>query len=188
MTEKDIVQGCIADDRRCQNTLYNNYFPLMSSVAIRYYQNKDDALQAINYGFLKVLKNVSSYNETYTLATWIRNILVNHIIDDFRKNAKYNDHMHITDYVEDNDKLSTNLAEAKWDEEELRHMLQALPVTTRNVFNLYAIDGFKHREISTMIGISEGTSKWHVSEARKKLKKLLHKQLQSNEITISNVE
>ncbi len=171
MTEEEIVQGCISNDRRCQSTLYKKYFPLLSSIALRYYDNQDDALQAMNLGFLKVLNKIKTYDSKYALATWIRHILVNHIIDDFRKTARYTEKTLITDFHDSNEQTSINLIEEKWEEEELRHMLEVLPLTTKNVFNLYAIDGFKHKEIADMLGISEGTSKWHVSDARKKLKK-----------------
>ncbi len=177
MTEKEIIKGCIRNDRRSQNALYKSYFPLLTSIALRYTSNKDDALSAVNYGFLKVLQNIKSYNSKHTLATWIRNILVNHLIDEFRKNQKYITSIHLVGDEEVNEAVDTNLVEKKWHEDELRAMLEKLPNVTKNVFNLYAIDGYKHQEIADMLGFSVGTSKWHVSEARKRLKVFLEAEL-----------
>lgn len=173
MNEAELIAGCIKNDRRCQSELYKRYFGMMSSVALRYYRSEDDALHAINYGFLKVLQNMEKYNEKYSLATWIRNILVHHFIDEFRKK---NSRMSEVDLPvnEVSEKLtSTNLAEYHFSEMELRSMLNALPNVTGTVFNLYAIEGYKHTEIADLLKISEGTSKWHVSEARKRLKMML---------------
>ncbi|MBI1306892.1 MAG: sigma-70 family RNA polymerase sigma factor [Bacteroidetes bacterium] len=177
MTESDIIRGCVKNDRRCQNQLYQQYFPLMSSIARRYFESRDDALMAINYGFLKVLQNIEKFNPEYSLATWIRNILINHIVDELRKKKSYADYIQLSDAEEDFNQAQTNLTEGKWEEEELRTMLAALPQSTANVFNLFAMDGFSHREIAVKLRISEGTSKWHVSEARKRLKVLLNQKL-----------
>ena len=79
MTEQQLIQGCIQQDRRSQNELYKRYFPLMSSIALRYTHNEDEALQRMNGGFYRVLMNLEKYDNQYALATWIRNILVNHL-------------------------------------------------------------------------------------------------------------
>jgi len=145
----------------------------MSSIALRYTHEPGEVVPQINGGFLKVLQNIEKYNSQYALATWIRNILINHLIDDFRKNKKYIANIHLTDYEDINEGVEYNQAELKFDEQELRNMLNRLPAVTQKVFNMFAIDGFKHREIADYLGISVGTSKWHVSDARKKLKKML---------------
>jgi RNA polymerase sigma-70 factor (ECF subfamily) len=148
----------------------------MSSVALRYTQNEDEALQRLNGGFYNVLKNLKKYDNQFALATWIRNILVNHMIDEFRKEKKYIAHMHLTDFDGGPVAVDFNTAESNLREEDLRKMLRRLPSVTQQVFNLFAIDGYKHREIADYLDISEGTSKWHVSDARKKLKIMLEAQ------------
>ena len=179
MTEQEIIQGCIKKDRRSQNALYKLYFPLMSSVALRYSNNQDEAIQKLNGGFFKVLTNINKYDNQYAIATWIRNILVNHMIDEFRKEKNYIANIHLSDYDEEVG-VDFNEGERRLEEQELRRLLQTLPDVTQKVFNMYAIDGFKHREIADYLGISEGTSKWHVSDARKKLKVRIE-QLYNNE-------
>ena len=169
MDEKEIIKGCCENDRRCQNALYKKYFPLISSIALRYFSNKDDALQGINFGFLKVLQNIKKYSNDYALATWIRKIMVNHCIDEFRKNKSYLSTIHLKE-ESNNTYVEYNEAETRMNTEELQSMLNELPNVTSKVFNMYAIDGFKHKEIAERLNISIGTSKWHVSEARKRLR------------------
>ena len=176
MTEQELIAGCIKQDRRSQNEFYKRYFPLMSSIALRYTQNESEALQRMNGGFYKVLKNLEKYDNQYALATWIRNILVNHLIDEFRKEKKYIANIHLTDYEGVNPEVEYNQADLQFDAQELRDMMSRLPDVTQKVFNMYAIDGFKHREIADAISISVGTSKWHVSDARKKLRAMLEAQ------------
>lgn len=173
MTEQQLIKGCIKEDRRSQNALYKLYFPLMSSIALRYTNNEDDALQKLNGGFLKVLQNTEKYDSQYALATWIRNIMVNHLIDEFRKEKKYIASIHLSDYEGVSMAVDYNEGELKLEEDELRMMLSRLPEVTKKVFNMFAIDGYKHREIADYLNISEGTSKWHVSDARRRLKEML---------------
>lgn len=173
MTEKEIIKGCFDGDRRCQNALYKKYYPLMSSIALRYCENIDDARQGVNLGFLKVLQSIRRYDNQYALATWIRNILVNHLIDEFRKEQKYRLSVDVLDPADMTEATEINLVEEKWEEEDLRSMLNELPEVTRRVFNLYAVDGYQHKEIARMLGMALGTSKWHVSDARKRLKSIL---------------
>lgn len=174
MTDAELIKGCINDDRRCQNELYKRYFPLMSSIAIRYTKDTDEALYRLNGGFLKVLQNMASYNNRYALATFIRNILINHLIDEYRKERRHFSNIQLSEY-HDTDHITLNEGEARLEAAELLQILHQLPDVTKNVFNLFAIDGYKHTEISEMLGISAGTSKWHVSEARKRLKEILEK-------------
>lgn len=175
MDDNKLIKGCKKNDRRSQNALYKKYFPLMTSIALRYGKNEHEALQLVNGGFLKVLLNIKKYSKDYSFATWIRIVLVNHIVDEFRKEKRYITNMHLTEFEEETELVSYNQGEMRLEVKELRDMLNCLPDVSKQVFNLYAIDGYKHKEISEMLGISEGTSKWHVSDARKKLKVLLKK-------------
>ncbi|MDB4174379.1 RNA polymerase sigma factor [Bacteroidia bacterium] len=98
---------------------------------------------------------------------------MNHIIDEFRKQQKYIANIELAEHINDLNSADYNIGESHFDVEDLRAMLNTLPVVTSKVFNLFAIDGYKHKEIAERLGISIGTSKWHVNEARKKLKKQL---------------
>ena len=144
------------------------------SVAYRYKNNEEDAKSLAISSFFKVLKNIEKYKHEMSFEAWIRRISINNAIDDFRKPKK-------KDIIEYNDKIkfeknyTINEYELEINAEELNDMLFLLPKVTNVVFNLFAIDGFSHKEISEKLGITTNTSKWHVKEARKKLKTLLLK-------------
>lgn len=145
----------------------------MTSIALRYCTGIEEAKHSVNYGFFTVLQRLDKYDSEYSLATFIRTILVNHLIDEFRKSKK-----HISSiYIDDHDALEVeeqvSITDQRIEEEELRHMLNSIPEVSAKVFNLFAIDGYKHKEIAELLNISEGTSKWHLNEARKRLKLLL---------------
>ncbi len=174
MTEKQLIDGCIRRDERSQNAFYKAYFPFMTSIANRYYRNKDDVYRVVNYGFLKVFNNLEKYDPTYSLTTWMGRILINHIIDEFRKNEKYENQVPTEHIDKENNKgVSWNLVEHQWEQEDLLTMIESLPRATRTVFKLYAFEAYKHAEIAEVMGISENTSKWHLREARTRLKQLL---------------
>ncbi|HCS19653.1 MAG TPA: hypothetical protein DIW47_03670 [Bacteroidetes bacterium] len=175
VTEKELIAGCINNDRLCQSELYKRYFSMMSGVAMRYCRSEEDIVQAVNYGFLKVLQNMAKYKGDFSLATWIRTILVHHLIDEYRKSIKEIQNVRLEDADLPEAATEINLAEYHFSDMQLRHMLNQLPDATRTVFNLFAMEGYKHAEISKIMAISEGTSKWHVSEARKRLAEMLRK-------------
>ena len=182
MNEAEIIQACINGDRRAQNALYKLYFPLMSSICLRYTNDKDEAIQKLNTGYFKILKNIAQYDKHFAFATFARRIMVNHLIDEFRKEKQYLSKIEFKEHKELEQAVSFNQAELDFDANDLLDLLNKLPEVTQKVFNLYAIDGYKHKEIAELLKMSEGTSKWHVSDARKKLKELLDKQNKRTEI------
>jgi RNA polymerase sigma factor (sigma-70 family) len=174
MTEAELINGCINNDRRCQNQLYQLYFPFMSKIAIRYYDNTDDAVSSINQAFLKLLQNIGRYDQQYKLATYLGRILINTILNDLENRSKrapvyldeYDD-----DYKED---YSINESELQLAYDDLVKMILLLPELHRKVFNLFVIDGYTHAEITEMLGISVSHSKWIVFDSRKRMMKLLN--------------
>ncbi|PCJ66477.1 MAG: RNA polymerase subunit sigma-24 [Bacteroidetes bacterium] len=173
MKNKEIIQGCIKGDRRSQSALYKQYYPLMNSVISRYTTSQDDKSVLINTGFLKVLKNLDKYDQSLPISTWIRRVLVNSTIDEFRKQKNKMLNVHLDEVSENELYLEYNDALRSMEEKEVLLLLNILPVTSKMVFNLYAIDGYKHKEIADMLDISSGTSRWHLNFARNKLKELL---------------
>ena len=145
----------------------------MSSLCIRYIHNEQDAMQVLNDGFLKVFKNIHIYDPFKAgLYTWIRKIVINTALDFLRtKPIAYTSN--ISDIAEE--PAFENITIQKMDADELLQNIKQLPAATQLVFNLYTIEGFNHREIAEMLGISEGTSKWHLSEARKLLRVMIMK-------------
>ena len=145
------------------------------SVAFRYKNNEEDAKSLAISSFLKVLKNIEKYSVEIPFEAWIRRISINNTIDDFRKNRRRKDIIEYNDEIKFEKNYTINEYELEINAEELNDMLFLLPKATNVVFNLFAIDGFSHKEISEKLGITTNTSKWHVKEARKKLKTLLLK-------------
>lgn len=138
-------------------------------MCMRYTSAKDTAMLIVNDGFLKVFQNIDSYQGKGSFEGWIRRICFRCLSDHFRKEKTYLQFLVFEDY-DKHDK--TNALDDMY-YEELMQLIDMLPSTTSKVFRLYAIDGFKHREIAELLHISEGTSKWHLSEARSKMKKLI---------------
>ena len=173
---KELLKNVIAGDRKSQIELYRQCFSVLMSAAYRFHNNEDDAAAVVNAAFLKILTKLDTYNDKAPFKAWIKRIILNEIIDEFRKNKKRKDLIvpEREDYIEE----STH-AEVDYniEAEHLDEMLNHLPKGTRVVFNLFAIDGYSHKEIAEELNIKVDTSKWHVKEARKKLKLLLSKSL-----------
>ncbi len=136
---------------------------------MRYAKSEDVAMLIINDGFLKVFKQIHTYKGEGSFEGWIRRICFRCLSDHFRKEKSYLSFM-VFDEFEKKD--STNALNNIY-YEELIGLLERLPFASARVFRLYAIEGFKHREIAELLQISEGTSKWHLSEARAALKEIL---------------
>lgn len=174
--DEELLSLCIQKDRKAQFQLYRDCYSILMSVCLRYEKNKEDATSLLNLGFLKVLNNLEKYSKQAPFEAWIRRIMINTIIDEFRKNRKQKETIEYSDPSEDrgtNVQVSYNDADQQFDAEELQLMLTRLPVLSQKVFNLHVIDGYSHKEIGNMLNMSDGTSKWHVSFARKKLREMI---------------
>ncbi|MEZ5046380.1 MAG: RNA polymerase sigma factor [Chitinophagaceae bacterium] len=169
----DLIEGCIQGNRASQEKIYKMYYPKMMSMVKRYtniYQYHL-AEEILNNGFLKVFQKIDSFRFQGSFEGWVRRIIYHSIFDYVRQHMKYNEKVVFVerDEVVNND-IASNLRY-----EELMKLVQELPDTTQTVFNMYAIDGFSHKEIGQELNISEGTSKWHMFEARKILKQKIER-------------
>lgn len=160
--------------------LYRTCFGILMSVAYRYKKNEEDAAALSNDAFLKILTNIEKYNSNNPFEAWIRRIAINTAIDDYRKNKKREEMFEAADSFEGIEKVTYNEIDNQIETEELNDMLLELPKATRVVFNLFAIDGYSHKEITEELGIGLETSKWHMKEARKRLKAVLIKREELN--------
>jgi len=143
----------------------------MIQLCLRYTKNDDDATEVLNNAFLKVFHNLQRYNPTQgSLYTWIRTIVVHSCIDFVQKNMRT---VQYYDFEEEAEIMTDPEVINKMDVMRLLHFIRQLPAATQAVFNLFAIEGYKHKEIGQLLRISEGTSKWHLSEARKKLQQMI---------------
>ena len=166
----DLINGCIENSRQAQEQLYKRFYGPMISLCLRYTRNEDDAIEVLHNGFMKVYKNIRTFDGgKASLYTWIRKIMVNSAIDFIRRKNKFS--------VVELDKAEEPGIDAeaiqRLGSKELLHLVKKLSPATQMVFNLYVVEGYNHREIGELAGISEGTSKWHLSEARRQLKQLI---------------
>ena len=173
--DPQILEKCKKQDRRAQLELYNTCYSLLLSICLRYEKNKEDAEALLNLGFLKIITNLEKYASHVPFEAWIRRIMMNAIIDEFRKNKKEKELMVSTDFEDQhyNRHVELNSAQLQFEAEELQLMIQKLPTVTQKVFNLHVLDGYSHKEVSEMLEMSTGTSKWHVNNARKLLKGMI---------------
>lgn len=174
-----ILTACAEGNRRAQNELYQLCYSPLMSVCLRYKPDRDEAASMLNVGFLKILKNLDKYSVETPFIAWIKRIMINTLIDDYRKRKKDQvvEHRDFSEFQSDIKGFDFNAADQAFDAEQIRSIVNELPEMTKKVFNLYAIDGYNHKEVAKMLDMSEGTSKWHLSTARKKLKVILKSRL-----------
>lgn len=167
-----LVKGCINNNRTAQEALYKLFHADMLRVCYSYLPDKELAKEAFNTGFLKAFQSIKNFNiEKGELGGWIRKIMIYTAIDLCRKELKFNvkslDEWDSDDYF-----ISPSALEKLYFEDILKN-IRTLPFATQTVFNLSVLDGFTHKEISEQLNISEGTSRWHLAEAKRKLRELL---------------
>ncbi|MEO6723208.1 MAG: sigma-70 family RNA polymerase sigma factor [Ferruginibacter sp.] len=168
----EIISGCKSGSSKAQEALYRSFYKAMMNLCLRYTKNDMDAMEALNTGFYKVFKNIQWYDPARaSLYTWIRTIVINSCLDLAGVNKK-------AIQTVDLDIAAVNEIEpsvfSKLSAGHLLEMIRQLPVATQTVFNLYVMEGYNHKEIATLLKITEGTSKWHLSDARKKLQTMIN--------------
>ncbi|HPQ22210.1 MAG TPA: RNA polymerase sigma factor [Saprospiraceae bacterium] len=164
-----IIEGCKGNDRKSQEQLYRYFFPPMMTLCMRYCKSEEEAITILNNGFLKVFKKIDTYHFNGSFEGWVRRIVFNCLSDYFRKENLRLKFLILEDY---NATIPAESIEKLYEEDLLR-LIKKLPSSSAEVFILYAIEGLSHKEIASKKQISEGTSKWHYSEARKKLRELI---------------
>lgn len=169
-----LIRDCIKGSRKAQEQLYRSYYRVMASLCLRYTKNEADAVEALNHGFLKVFRHLGNYEPAKaSLYTWIRTIVINSCLDLIKARQSTAQHRELTEAAEVHIPAE---ALTRLKANELLELVRQLPPATQAVFNLYVMEGYNHREIGHLLQISEGTSKWHLSEARKTLQKMIHHQ------------
>jgi RNA polymerase sigma factor (sigma-70 family) len=166
--EKDLVAGCLRQDRRFQKLLFERFFSDMMSICSRYARDDDDAKDILQNAFIKVFAKFDMFSGEGTLRGWIQSIVVRTAIDHYRRQQREN--KNVVAEFEDWENGEEAEIEASLAAEEIMKIVQMLPNMQRAVFNLFAFEGYSHKEIATELEITEGTSKWYLCEARKTLK------------------
>jgi RNA polymerase sigma factor (sigma-70 family) len=166
-----LIKGCIAGERAFQTKLYDLFAPKMLGVCLRYAKNREEAEEILHEGFLRVFTYIGKFTGSGSFEGWIRKIMVNCALLRYR-NKSYLQPVTRLDSSGYNTADTTDI-ESNFDAKELLSLVQSLPPGYRIVFNLYVFEGYKHREIAEALGISEGTSKSNLSDARVFLQKAL---------------
>lgn len=172
-SEEAFLKACARREDWALKKLYEDHYSTMMGVCLRYSNNKEDALDILHEGFIKVFKNIKKFQPGTSLTAWIRRIMVNNAIDFYRKNVRRR-----TEDLEQAYNISSNDIDAvsQYTEKEILAAVQQLTPSYRTVFNLYVIEGYSHREIGERLGITESTSRSNLVKARGKLQKALIKQ------------
>jgi RNA polymerase sigma factor (sigma-70 family) len=176
-SEQDIIAGCRKKNRAIQEHLYKTYYSMFLKVCARYAKNMQDAEQLLNDGFLKIFTQIDKYGNTGSFEGWMKRVVVNTCLDYLRSTyLKEEMTMHVNAIQPEETNLSvTNEGMKQIEFRELLSMIQILPSMTRTVFNMFVFEGFNHKEISEQLDISEGTSHWHVHQARNMLQRKINK-------------
>lgn len=173
----EIIQGCIQKNEKSQEMLYKRFFGYALSVAMIHCKNRDNALEIVNDSFVKVFKEIGKFDPSKSLKSWLRKIVINTSIDDFRRNSKkilFSDEETIL--VPDN---TANIV-TQLTAQDILGLLNHLPDIQRIVFSLYEIEGFKHDEISALLNIPENSSRVYLTRAKKKLRELFQMYFKTN--------
>lgn len=169
ISEEELVKLCIRDDRKAQEYLYRQHADEMFTVSMMYARDHDHASEILQKGFIKIFRSLSSFRFNGSLAGWIRRIVVNTALEDYRKDQrKQAKEEELKARVETVARASTAL-----EVNDIIRAVNRLPEKAAMVLKLFAIEGYSHREISVMMDISEGTSKSQLNRARQLLRDTL---------------
>src|SRR5207249_6741053 len=171
MTEEAILKGCLQNEPAAQRELYNRYSPKMLSVCYRFAHNREDAEDMLQEGFIKVFCQMNTFGNRGAFEGWIRRIIVHTCINVLKKNKKFNesvDIIHAT-AVQVREESVPSIVQAK----QVVECIRLLPLGYRTVLNLYAIEGYSHKEISYMLEIEESTSRSQYTRAKPMLEDIL---------------
>ncbi len=171
MNEEIMLQGCLDNLSTAQEALYNRFSPRMLGVCYRYARNKEDAEDMLQEGFMKVYSQIHQYRGVGALEGWIRKIMVHTCINVLKKNKKFSDSVDLihASSIHISDTNIPSMMQAK----QVVECIRLLPLGYRTVLNLYAIEGFSHKEISTILEIEESTSRSQYTRARALLEEIL---------------
>ena len=173
MTEQELVRSCLEGKREAQQALFRQYSGVMMTVCLRYTSSRDEAADVLQEGFIKVFQKLDQWQNRGPLGGWIRMIMVNTALTDYRKRTKWGPMEDVEGAHEVRDIDAS--AVSRMSADELMAMIHALPQGYKMVFNLFAVEGYSHKEIADMLGISENTSKTQFLKARTRLQKEIEK-------------
>jgi RNA polymerase sigma factor (sigma-70 family) len=171
MTEEAMLHGCVHNDATAQQELYQRYSPKMLSVCYRYAKNREDAEDMLQEGFIKVFTQIRQFQNRGALEGWIRKIMVHTCINNLKKNKKFTESVDIiyANSIQIREDAIPSILQAK----QVIECIRLLPLGYKTVLNLYAIEGYSHKEIGDMLDIEESTSRSQYTRAKAMLEDIL---------------
>ena len=171
-TEKQLIKQCLKNDKKAQKKLFDSYAPILLGVCMRYTRDRSEAEDVLQEVFIKIFKSLGQFEDKGSFEGWMKRITVNTAITQYKKNLKHAYQDDINEVKESNIK-NNSYKEAEFTHNELLDVIRSLPTGYKMVFNLFAIEGYKHKEIAEMMNIDISTSKSQYSRARKLLQQKL---------------
>ncbi len=171
MNEQSLIERCLRKDNNAQRELYERYSPKMLAVCHRYAVNREDAEDMLQEGFVKVFMQIGSYEGRGSFEGWVRRIMVHTCINQLKKHKKFQENLDIIHAhgMPTRSESIPSIVQAK----QITECIRLLPVGYRTVLNLYAIEGYSHREIAEILDIEESTSRSQYTRAKNLLETLL---------------
>jgi RNA polymerase sigma-70 factor (ECF subfamily) len=161
----------MANQRKAQEGLYRQFYGFAMSIALRYSRDEHDAADILSNAFVKIFKSIKTFDPSKgNLHGWIKRIVINEGLDHMKGRQRFSEHVEVETVEEP--QINNGVLE-QMGAEEIMDLIKKLPPATHAVFVMYVVEGYNHREIGEKLNISEGTSKWHLSEARKTLQQQL---------------
>ena len=180
ISDADLIEGCRQEDRKMQYELYQRFAPKMYGVCLRYAGNTEEAEDILQEGFIKVFRKIGSFRGEGSFEGWVRRIFVNTAIEHFRRKT----------YLQPITEKEENTVEAQYltvldslAERDIISLVQQLSPGYRTIFNMYVVEGYTHKQIADMLGISEGTSKSQLSRAKLILQDLVKTHIEKHRTT-----
>ncbi len=173
MTEQAILVGCLKNDPTAQRELYNRYSPKMLSVCYRFSNSREDAEDMLQEGFIKIFTQINSFQNKGAFEGWVRKIIVHTCINFLKKNKKFKESIDLDQatYLEIKEETMPSIMQAR----QVVECIRLLPLGYKTVLNLYALEGYSHKEIGTMLDIEESTSRSQYTRAKVMLESILLK-------------
>lgn len=170
--DEKIIDGCLRKDRKMQKALYEKYSPVLYAICLRYAKSEPEAQDILQEGFIKVFKYISQFSREHSFEGWLKRIFVNTSITYYKQNLKhyYKDDI---EEIKETKITSYSFGDVEFTREELQNVIESISDGYRVVFNLYAIEGYKHKEIAEMLSIDVATSKSQYHRAKKAIQQKL---------------
>lgn len=174
-SDSDLVKRCAGGDIRSQEFLYRRYFSFAMSICIRYTRDEGEAMEVVNDSYMKVLDKLQEYDHSKPFRSWYGKILVNTAIDNYRRNLKNNEYVSI-DTINETGESDPEI-ETELSVNDILTLYSYLPANYRMTFNLFEIEGYSHKEIGQMLGITASTSRANLARAKKMLRELYNRHI-----------